>query len=323
MIHAQGLRNIHFADVEYATEGGGRQNEHRTLIDNIGPSNQGWMQVLRPGELTIHAGADESTVVSLSNPESRWMIETRMVTGDGWVRNLRRIIYVNSEGIGSSESNTSDLNQYKMPIYRIRFVGTNGDDAFDIDDKVGVASTIYGLGGNDTLSGGSGVDNIYGGSGSDRISGGPNVDHLLGQSGNDRITGDGGDDWIYGGSGRDDLYGGDGGDHLFGAAGFDRLFGEAGNDVLDGGAATDILFGGLGYDELKGGLGQDYLDGGRDGIRDRLEGNEDDDVFINHRVPVFEYDFYSGRFVTRWQNEDWLFDFDGNNDSKFDRDRLG
>jgi Ca2+-binding RTX toxin-like protein len=61
---------------------------------------------------------------------------------------------------------------------------------------------------------------------------------------------------------------------LFGNGARDRIFGLGGRDVLDGGAGNDDLIGGTGADLLFGGRGRDFLDGSRDGVIDRLFGND-------------------------------------------------
>ena len=78
----------------------------------------------------------------------------------------------------------------------------NGNDTISFDDTngaIGIASKIYGGGGDDNITGGSEIDRIYGGAGNDWISGG---------AGNDIIYGEAGDDRIFGGHGKDFLVGG-------------------------------------------------------------------------------------------------------------------
>jgi uncharacterized repeat protein (TIGR01451 family) len=67
----------------------------------------------------------------------------------------------------------------------------------------GVAATIVGTEGNDTISGVGGNDVIDGGPGSDVIKGGAGRDTLMGGSGNDKLNGGSGADRCKGGSGRD------------------------------------------------------------------------------------------------------------------------
>jgi CubicO group peptidase (beta-lactamase class C family) len=130
-------------------------------------------------------------------------------------------------------------------------------------------TTLYGLGGNDTLRGASRQANVlFGNEGNDRLYGGRQDDVLNGGSGHDRLFGDRGNDLLVGGSGDDYLWGGEGDDRLKGSSGNDQLFGDAGNDYLDGGFGIDRLDGGKGDDTLF-----DYYGG------DRFTGGSGKDVF--------------------------------------------
>ncbi|MCU7918440.1 MAG: hypothetical protein KZQ95_08800 [Candidatus Thiodiazotropha sp. (ex Epidulcina cf. delphinae)] len=142
------------------------------------------------------------------------------------------------------------------------------------------------------LSGGNKADLIYGGGGNDTLNGGDGDDYLEGNAGIDKLDGGDGNDELRGGAGDDG--GNDGG--LSGGVGSDALYGEAGNDTLDGGVGRDLLVGGLGQDHLLGGEGIDILFGDHryldeaanqtnqyvlvdDGVADRLEGGNGDDLY--------------------------------------------
>ena len=142
--------------------------------------------------------------------------------------------------------------------------GTDGNDSLGVPngDSNTTGYTVFGLGGDDTLTGGGGNDNIFGSFGNDRLFGGNGNDKLFGDFDNDRLFGGNGDDQLYGGVGDDDLFGQNGNDQLNGSLGLDNLDGGSGNDVLDGGTDDDVLFGGDGNDSLKGGTGNDVLAGG-------------------------------------------------------------
>lgn len=86
-----------------------------------------------------------------------------------------------------------------------------------------LATTMYGLAGDDTLNGNNQNDTLYGGDGADKL---------------------------YGGVGNDALYGGAGNDSLYGGDGVDSLDGGDGNDTLDGGNGLDTVLGGLGNDTI-------------------------------------------------------------------------
>ncbi|WP_148169570.1 S8 family serine peptidase [Pseudomonas chlororaphis] len=90
-------------------------------------------------------------------------------------------------------------------------VGTMGSDQLMAPFSGG---TVYGRGGNDTISGGYNSD-----------------DRLFGGSGNDVLHGHTRNDELYGGDGDDLLYGDEGNDTLAGGAGRDRLFGGVGDDT--------------------------------------------------------------------------------------------
>ncbi|MBW4466540.1 MAG: hypothetical protein KME07_14040 [Pegethrix bostrychoides GSE-TBD4-15B] len=108
--------------------------------------------------------------------------------------------------------------------------------------------TIYGQGGDDTITGAELSDTHYGGKGNDTISG---------EDGDDQLHGEEGDDTVYGRFDQDKLYGGDGNDTLDGGEGNDELYGLAGNDTLIGYDGNDYLYGVDGDDTMSGGRGDD------------------------------------------------------------------
>lgn len=158
-------------------------------------------------------------------------------------------------------------------------------------DKSGFS--IYGYGGDDTITGSDGSDLLNGGVGNDAIGGGAGDDILLGGAGNDQLDGAEGADTMRGGSGDDTYVVDDAGDmveELF-AHGHDTVYadmsytlvaqvedlvlngekaidgtgnalsnsitGNAAANRLDGAEGDDILEGGAGDDELVGGAGDD------------------------------------------------------------------
>lgn len=148
--------------------------------------------------------------------------------------------------------------------------GTSFADTYNASaDTAG--TTVYALGGNDTLTGGSGADRLFGGDGNDSLTGGGGSDTLEGEAGNDTLSG---------GLGADRLVGGDGND---------SLSGDDGNDTLEGGAGSDTLSGGTGVDTLTGGTGADVFVA--DGTADRItdfdattgigDGNSTNNDFVN------------------------------------------
>lgn len=151
----------------------------------------------------------------------------------------------------------------------------------------GLAATIVGTPGNDTLTGTHGVDVIAALQGDDVI---------RGLSGDDVICGGLGDDTIYGGSGFDVIFGAQGNDILYAADGASdgrrldlrgaRMFGGVGNDVIYGSNRWDRMQGGPGNDSLMGFEGRDWIRGGSDsdvvdggvGIDDLHGGNGHDTI---------------------------------------------
>ena len=75
----------------------------------------------------------------------------------------------------------------------------------------GLAATIVGTAGNNTINGTSGRDVIAGLGGVDKIYGGGGNDVICGGDGNDELEGGAGDDWLDGGAGTSDSIRGDGG----------------------------------------------------------------------------------------------------------------
>jgi Ca2+-binding RTX toxin-like protein len=153
----------------------------------------------------------------------------------------------------SVQSYSFDLN---APVRNL----TAADDTFTASAAV---PTVYGRGGNDTITGGS-EDNLF--------RGGDANDSLVGLGGNDTLMGEAGNDQLLGGDGDDQLEGGDGDDTLMGGAGNDSLFGGAGQNILEGGNGDDLLVArGQHYPvvndiydfcQLYGGDGNDTLRGG-------------------------------------------------------------
>ncbi|MBD1805023.1 calcium-binding protein [Microcoleus sp. FACHB-SPT15] len=172
-----------------------------------------------------------------------------------------------------------------------------------------LASTLDGLGGNDTLLGGTGNDTLNGGDGNDSLNGGIGNDTLNGGAGDDTYVIDSvGDQVVEAPSGGVDSvfiftrnytaftdvenvylageavsYRASASESLdnylvanstlnsviYGIFGKDTLIGGAGNDYLDGGEDNDLITGDAGNDRLVGFWGNDILIGG--GGSDRFE----------------------------------------------------
>jgi uncharacterized repeat protein (TIGR01451 family) len=116
----------------------------------------------------------------------------------------------------------------------------------------GVAASITGTAGNDTIVGTPGRDVIVTFQGDDTI---------VSLSGRDLICAGSGADYVGAGSAADRVFGGAGGDRLLGRGGPDVLKGGAGPDVLKGNRGADRLRGGAGFDRCRGGAGFDSIRG--------------------------------------------------------------
>lgn len=121
-------------------------------------------------------------------------------------------------------------------------------DRFNVASGAGVAGTLDGVGGVNTLdysAWSTGVlVNLATGSatGTGAVA---NVQNVTGGGGNDTLIGSAADNVLTGGAGNDVLLGGGGNDTLQGGAGQDLLVGGSGADSLDSGGGEDILVGGL------------------------------------------------------------------------------
>ena len=161
-------------------------------------------------------------------------------------------------------------------VSRIEFKGSERADVYV--NNTANAETVFGNGGNDSLTGGSGASIMHGGAGDDMLNGRGGADNLFGNDGSDRL---------FGGDGADHIDGGRGNDRIFAGAGVDIVFGGLGNDTIDGQSGNDLLFGNDGDDTLMGGDGADTLNGndGNDTLRggngaDRLNGGNGNDTLI-------------------------------------------
>jgi len=164
----------------------------------------------------------------------------------------------------------------------------NGGAGNDVVIAPAGYASLYGNGGDDTLTGGKEADRLDGGSGSDR---------MIGGAGNDRYevdsTGDQAVELANGGT--DEVLSSVSftldanvenliltGTHPINATGNDRsntLAGNSAANTLSGGAGNDIIHGGAGADTLSGGAGADifdFQDGGGDTVLDfsRAQGDK-------------------------------------------------
>jgi uncharacterized repeat protein (TIGR01451 family) len=115
----------------------------------------------------------------------------------------------------------------------------------------GVAATIVGTVGNDSITGTPGRDVIVAFAGADEVFAEGAKDLVCGNRGADLLVGGLKSDALIGGKGPDRVIGSSGGDVLKGKRGRDRLRGKKGADLLNGGANIDSCKGGPGRDQTK------------------------------------------------------------------------
>ena len=143
------------------------------------------------------------------------------------------------------DSNQSGVqSRFVTSGFTIQATFGSGNDFFD-GSALGIAYTIYGGAGSDTLTGGSANDLIEGRDGNDTIEGGDGNDTLYGDGDFNSTTS--GDDLLQGGRGNDFLAA-DGYNSI--QKGNDTLVGNEGNDSLNGYGGADQFFGGDGFDSL-------------------------------------------------------------------------
>ena len=152
-----------------------------------------------------------------------------------------------------------------------------GEEGNDLLVAGGLACTLSGGAGDDTITGGLGGDTVVDSGGNDLVTlGGGNDSYIAlgdaatggdsveGGEGNDRISAASGNDTILGGAGRDTIQAGEGADRVEGGAEADRIDLGAGDDIFTDAsdAGVDTVLGGFGNDTLTSRGGTDSLDGG-------------------------------------------------------------
>jgi Bacterial Ig domain/RTX calcium-binding nonapeptide repeat (4 copies) len=138
----------------------------------------------------------------------------RYIPDEGFV-GIDRITYVVSDGLASDEGL---LEVTVADPYLGWSQGGSGSEVLPFNTRA--PNSIYGAGGDDTVSGGTAAD---------RLSGGRGRDSLVGAQGNDVLDGGDGSDTLGGGSGYDTLIGGRGDDDLSGGLGPDRFVFRSGD----------------------------------------------------------------------------------------------
>lgn len=208
---------------------------------------------------------------SISNNTLYWYLSD----GDDIVSAIS--VSANSFLINETMINGQAVNNFYLfnsPIHAISLEGQNGNDIISIANLTGVAASVLGGDGDDTITGSTNDEMIDGGEGNDTInvSGGSNT--IDGSEGNDRI--------VVQGNGNNDVSGGDGDDTIATGSGSDTVYGNEGNDQINTGDGNDFIDGAEGYDYIQAGNGDDCVIGGAD--PDTIFGGDGDDILFSGTV---------------------------------------
>lgn len=240
------------------------QNTHQHLTSVLGPSDQPWAAVLKPGELTIH-GDDYGNQITVSSHQAREPVNGIIEVGrEWWPEYLTVSLTTGGSDWGVSAmyvvrepTTIGSLNVFDEQISQIRVYGEGGNDDIRFSSTINAQISAYGGEGSDVLVGTRGSDRLYGGGG---------VDFLYGMQGHDRLYGGSGNDYLFGGTGNDYLYGQLGSDRLYGMEGYDRLWGadswrrhDGDFDLLNGGSVGAVGGGRRPYYRFLG-LSDPYVD---------------------------------------------------------------
>jgi Ca2+-binding RTX toxin-like protein len=191
-----------------------------------------------------------------------------------------------------------DVHSYDQNSVRgLRVWAAGGDDRVEVSPLLGIAASLFGGDGNDTLIGGYGADQLDGGAGTDSLVGDDGDDLFRAEPG-DTIDGGPGIDSVeltVAGSDADDAIRIENLDDLttrltINGQPYDFVRYELTLVSIDAGLGNDLVelmsdvavpatvLGGAGSDTLRGGAGADLLDGG-DGA-DSISGGDGNDILL-------------------------------------------
>lgn len=226
------------------------------------------------GRLNVNADADDSVSISTQNGSDGLVIVTVNGMADDHFGSVMPSMVQSIVISGGNEANLINLSRVTRQDFTnsggvaVSVLGEAGNDTLigsafgDSIDGGDGNDLVVGGRGADTLSGGADNDVILGGSDNDSVAGGIGNDSISGQRGSDTLSGDDGNDTLFGASGRDSIRGGDGADMIHGGPGPDSLFGESGDDTINGALGRDSISGGDDADSVIGGSGSDGINAG-------------------------------------------------------------
>lgn len=256
------------------------------------------------GLLTVRGGGDATVINGVNQGASSDQISITR-SGTKIVVSMNAGVDVPGTGPGFAANDQQDAFVSEFDAGAVTSIIVNaggGNDGVTIDPLVGIAVTVNGDDGNDTILGGGVAMTLNGGNGNDFLQGGSGADNLDGGNGDDTLAGDAGNDTLAGGSNNDQIFGGTGSNTVSDGSGNDlvdlsenavalvyntnggndtvlgsafadlitgtglaeNLFGNGGNDTLVGAGAADAIFGGDGSDTFvwNPGDGSDLVEGG-------------------------------------------------------------
>ncbi|HUE69344.1 MAG TPA: calcium-binding protein [Pirellulaceae bacterium] len=246
-------------------------------------------------------GVADSTWVRGNAEGTKLLVDVNSTTY--FTGGLNQILIVAVNGSSDADTILVENTAAKSHIH-----GGAGDDTITTGDAPDI---VYGGDGNDVIRTNGGDDYVAGGAGNDTVYGGDGNDSLHGNAGDDILAGEGGHDILSGGAGNDHISGQKGQDVLIGGSGADQVIGNYDRDLLfasgvvvwEGGVPISLgesdssQFGDDNYFRLQT-LRQDWLDvvalalsfeafankydsGPDDGVEDKLQGGQGDDVFFS------------------------------------------
>ncbi len=221
------------------------------------------------GDDTFFANLSEAEFDNLQGGSG---IDTLQRTTDGGQGNLVLNQFLATNGIERVNLDAGGSNR--------NIDGNASDNILDFSATTLLSGSVFGQGGNDTITATNASARTYNGdAGNDTLNGGTQNDILNGGADNDTISGGGGNDTIKGGVGADSLNGGDNDDTFLAnlnEAEFDTLQGGSGIDTLqrttDGGQGNLVLNQFL----ATNGIERVNLDAG--GSNRNIDGNASDNI---------------------------------------------